>query len=157
MPHILSTTTNMNVLKQCSDEIYVGCRFLLFMQHALWNMSIPRYVLLKFVYFLLIWKKNSYLRLFKQNVSACFISRQFIQGWLVTVRNACVWIKLYLIFGNISGKFPECSHQPLTYKICRCFAIIRKSIFTTLILKSISRKYKNSELPFGHLGYLTHI
>ena len=43
-------------------------------------------------------KKNSYLRLFKQTVSACFISRQFIQGWLVTVRNACIWIKLYRIF-----------------------------------------------------------
>ena len=134
MPHILSTTSNMNVLKQCSDEIYVGCRFLLFMQHALWNMSIPRYVLLKFVYFLLIWKKNSYLRLFKQNVSACFISRQFIQGWLVTVRNACVWIKLYRIFGNISGKFPECSHQPLTYWNTKYADALQSSVKVSLQL-----------------------
>ena len=132
MPHILSTTTNMNVLKQCSDEIYVGCRFLLFMQHALWNMSIPRYVLLKFVYFLLIWKKNSYLRLFKQNVSACFISRQFIQGWLVTVRNACIWIKLYRIFWKYKV---ESFLNFLTYhsfwntNICRYFAIIHEQFF----------------------------
>ena len=138
---LIQNSVGMNLLWQCSVVFYVGCRFFTF--HATRVMKYEhtkRYVLPKFVYFLLIWKKkNSYLRLFKQTVSACFISRQFIQGWLVTVRNACIWIKLYRIFWKYKV---ESFLNFLTYhsywntNICRYFAIIREQFFFLKALQS---------------------
>ena len=50
--------------------------------------------------------KKIFISTFIQRNIACFISRRFIQGWMVTVCNACMnTIKLYKAFLGISGNF----------------------------------------------------
>ena len=137
---LIQNSVGMNLLWQCSVVFYVGCRFFTF--HATRVMKYEHTKKIRFTQiciFFVDMKKNSYLRLFKQTVSACFISRQFIQGWLVTVRNACIWIKLYRIFWKYKV---ESFLNFLTYhsywntNICRYFAIIREQFFLLKALQT---------------------
>ena len=116
---------------------YFSCN----MRYEIWAHKKIRFT--QICIFFVDMKKNSYLRLFKQTVSACFISRQFIQGWLVTVRNACIWIKLYRIFWKYKWKV-SWIFTPSTYilrtRICRSIAIIRERILTILFLERIAKK-----------------